>query len=240
MTTFGIEFETTIAFSEREIREVLQQYNIKGVLYRDNEEDRDDLALLGHHPKTQGRKVYPSWILKVEKSQISDTDRVVRERYYSGQHLVRRLWIEPLLLAKQLLRNNSLDATVRGRIEGLEPSEVTVKPDADRPIPHGESGDFLVTRKTDYSRWILTTDSSLVGFNKPNLVQKFEHIEWANKDLFDSYGIELVTPILSFTDREKDYQLIQQYLETFAGGPDPRAFPPVHSWHACSHWPEVR
>jgi hypothetical protein len=229
MATFGIEFETNILFSELGIREVLQRHKIKGVLDTDSSRDRDELTLLGDHPRTQGRKLYPGWIMRVKESQISDTDRVVRERYVDveGQHQVRRLWIEPLLLAKQLLRNNSLDASIRGMVLGTEPFvREPSRPNEEKPIPHGESGDFLITCKTDYSRWTLSTDASLVAFTKARLVEKYIHITRENQDSFDSFGIELLTPVLSFANKERDYQTIQRYLETFTSGPNPRAFPP--------------
>lgn len=124
---------------------------------------------------------------------------------------MRRYVMEPLLVARDALANAQLPVNVFGWMEtGMSVSNFTP-----RTVEAGH-GDCLIQLRNmnpDYQKWTLTNDHTLVPIRKIQLQARLDEIGQGDQlENWDSYGLELITPILRFDQKYAGFGKIGSYL----------------------------
>ena len=227
-STFGVELELVLAFNEDQLEYILSKYNIDAEIVRDPTEyehgqlmttDRSD-PICSH----QKRFLYPSWALHVTDEDLTSRKRLDLDmfctRRTNGRSRLRRCIMEPLLIAKDRLDEGGLPVNAVGWA-GTNTHSGTNKTQ-NVPFPTEASTDetvMLTKAKLDYSRWSLTNDHTLPGVLRSQLerhltgrnVHEDAHPSW------DSYGMELVSPIFELQKKQEAFTEIGRYLEAVNG-----------------------
>ena len=225
-TTFGVEFEFLLAFNEDVLRRTLSKYKIDAQIVKSfsDYEHRSVMwaALADELPSHHNRSRYPSWALHVPATDLVHNKHLdsnmfcVKSEY--GRQWLRRPVMEPLLVAKERLNNKSLDVNVVGWAGYIQDDPA----ERDIAYPTKDSTDaavMLVKAEVDYSKWTLTNDHTLLGALRSQL---HEHLESRNVPgneflISDSYGLEMVSPILDLRNKKEAFEEIRTYLEALNG-----------------------
>ncbi|KIW12301.1 hypothetical protein PV08_09578 [Exophiala spinifera] len=222
-TTFGIELEFCLAFREELLRTILQEYHTEADIVKTFTAHQHD-NLLGKlatnpipNPALEKRWQYSSWALHVPQNDPGCQKSLHREMYANlmtgDKQYLRRYVMEPLLMAQKCLNTACLDSNVVGWVEPdrdypADPSKAEI------PFPGADKDVLVRSAVADYSKWTLTNDYTLVGALKSqlgNTLQK-RNIPTQQISNWDSTGVELITPIFEFRNKESAFQEIEQYL----------------------------
>ena len=228
--TFGLELEFNIAFTEQAPVDTLDKHKIKYTHIQKEHLDSAHSSLLAAEDYSKTcRSRYPSWGIAMPlDAEDPYTNPLLTNATYntagkqSGQPLRVRSYIsEPLLLAQQLMEANMLHADVRAIIRNLCATQPEI------PLPGSESrSDYLLTSSADYSKWTLTNDHTLIGSLKSQLLSHLpSKITASNADNWDSYGIELVSPIFSLSNKADATEEISSYLSSLSSSPSTEIIP---------------
>jgi len=216
--TFGVELEFVLLFHTTELKKILTEYEIPHTsIIKQLEDLSDHIQLLGEDDlSNQGRRLYPSWAIEAELDEKNEHQTLTKCKFSPftvgpKQRQIRRYLAEPLLIAQDILRRSSLHADVMALIQTL--------PEASLPY-RKSSSDTLRSRKANYEQnWTLTNDHTLLGPLKsqvmevlPGLVTDYAKDEW------DSFGIEMISPVFYCSAKEQAFQTISAYLGALAQG----------------------
>ena len=227
--TFGLELEFILAFNEDILKLILAKYNIDADIDK-SPKDFERRAFMsttfvGEYPTYRCRARYPSWALQVPETDLTRRKRLDADMFCNklenGRTWIRRLLMEPLLIAKECLNSNGLDLNVVGWM-GCVPDEPDNLHASTIAFPTEDSIDeavMLIKADVDYSKWTLANDHSLLGMLRSQLQQHLKSQD-VSEDSFadwDTYGMELVTPVFELQKKKEAFAEIEQYLKALSG-----------------------
>ena len=211
-STFGFELELIIAFQGPQLVDIIEKYDIpvhindKGVPFvKDLTTDQHEgLLTTLNTQRTEDshacRDEYPSWGVSAPQSdQDPYISMVQREKMSlaageSGSHL-RRHMAEHLLIVRDAITTQHRAAPIDVRAY-LTPGEAV-------QLPNAHSNDFLRCQSTDFSRWTLTNDHTLMGSLKSQLLAALPNkINESNINDWDSASVELISPVFRLSDQQ--------------------------------------
>ena len=103
---------------------------------------------------------------------------------------------EPFFIAKRILTSHSLDVDI---CVCVDPQDSSYEPVRFK----GSKTDFKSAKLLRDNAWTLTRDASIIGLLKRQLVERSSVIPEKDVDIWDSHGLELVSPIFNLTSEGK-------------------------------------
>ena len=224
--SFGLEFEHTFAFHDVLLLDILYEFKLDGEILDIIKDPRriPHKHFLSISPPSHQRYRWPSWILLTTDNDYgknrteSKGTRANAFGHYLGKEgsdddlkdakdakfYLRPYLLEALLIAQKILGSKGFSASVNAdkpeggqkplQLEGYDISEITSFAD------------------TDYYKWTLMNDSTLIGATKRELIR---HIPFSIDELeWDSWGVELVTPVFKFSRLREAAGTVHNYLST--------------------------
>ena len=219
--TFGLELEFNIAFTEQTLVSILDSHNINySYIQKEHPDSGHSSLLMAEDYSKYCRSKYPSWGIAMPlDAKDLYTNAVLTSPAYgtvckqTGQcQRVRSYVSEPPLLAHDLMQQRNLQVDVRAIIRnlGIDQSDILL------PGSTG-SGDYLLCRSADYSKWTLTNDHTLVGSLKPQLMQHLpSKVTASNVNDWDSHGIELISPVFRLDQKDQPIADLSSRLATLS------------------------
>ena len=223
--SFGLEFEHTFAFHEDLLREILADFSLLSV--REIIKDPRRIPhkhFLSIYPASHQRYRWPSWVLLTTDNDYglrnahSIGGRANEKGHYLGKANSKnnlegqKLWLrpyvlEPLLIARKVLRSKNFSASVNGE-------KINAREDEFKFQDFGLN-DIAVSARPTYSSWSLMNDYTLIGATKQELTTNLPHyISVSNKDDWDSWGVELVSPVFKVSNLREAATSVHDYLST--------------------------
>ncbi|KAH6670543.1 hypothetical protein B0J14DRAFT_486004, partial [Halenospora varia] len=159
--------------------------------------------------------------LSLEKSEIvaKNLNYTQREQYPEFTR------IPPIMLPNHTYNSWGIKNQKEGKIRRYETEPQTImqrKINQKLPeIPTRISDTIYGSRKTikemqEYKDWLITVDHSVCGVGSQNIPTRLPHVTKKDSKNWDSYGIELVSPILN-TGVPAHHQQLSQILNTVTG-----------------------
>ncbi|EXJ96200.1 hypothetical protein A1O1_01326 [Capronia coronata CBS 617.96] len=227
-TTFGIEFEFTVAFKQDLLESTLARHNLNADIikhFTDNEH-RNLLGEFAQHyegnPSHNCRFRYPSWALHVPQEDIVSMNGLHHGNFITKmtqeKQWMRRYVMEPLLMVKENLQQKKLPCNVVGWVEP-DPANPSDPKLAEIPFP-GEDEAIMIRKSiVDYTDWTLTNDHTLVGPLRSQLREHLEKEGVSKKevDSWDSSGVELVSPVFELEKKTEAFESVGKYLDSLSG-----------------------
>ena len=199
--TFGVEIEHVFAFHQSILQAHLNDTKDTSSIVKDiGEETRQGLRLVPHRYLTT-RKLYNGWGLTGPTSYPSGEAEAGYQEKFEQQlrdYGCRGYGNEPLYVAQKVLSEN-----IASKGSALE---VHVH-------------DSFKRKPTDFGKWQLLNDVSLLGLPRNELASRLDSGEVGfvsgTADKWDSHGIELVSRVLPFV--EDSFTEISDYLDVLQG-----------------------
>ncbi|KAJ9606492.1 hypothetical protein H2200_009453 [Cladophialophora chaetospira] len=227
-THFGVEFELIFAFKEELLRSVLSQYCPEAELFKSlTDYDHRQILSTTHDdpfPIVACRSRYPSWVLHVPETDLISQKRLDLDMFSAhiknGKHKLRRLIMEPLIVAKNKLEAEGLGSNVVGWM-GCDEND-SDKPHESMAFPAEDSEDpavMLRQPKADYSKWTLTNDYTLLGVLRSQLRKHLNSCQVLEDELaaWDTYGLEIISPIFELQRKGEALAECGRYLDALCG-----------------------
>ena len=221
-TTFGLEFEFVLAFHEDKLLEALNLYAIDASIVKNCDYDiQRELVKIEKGQSNRPymcRDLWPSWLLNVPLDDETHAKQADRRTYQVSptDGWIRRYRMEPLLVARTALGADRPVNVIGWMDNAISP---TKPPSRDDPDPNkasfGRHDDNILLRSMvpDYNKWNLTNDYTLVPVRKSHLRERLcergRELEFGG---WDSYGLELITPIMSLHHKNAAFAQIGAYL----------------------------
>lgn len=226
-TTFGIEFELILAFHEDLLKQVLSDYHIEADIVKTLTHTQHS-ELLGEagnmfdsNRSHYFRNQYPSWGLRVPSTDVIFNTLHFRQKFPTGLsgngYAVRRYVMEPLLIAKNCLESMKMTCNVIGWTQSdiSSPGNHEV---ARLVYPDQPSNVLIRNSLVDYGEWTLTNDDTLIGALKSQVQSCLSKkgISEETWHLWDSHGVELISPIFTLAKKDEALQDIEKYLQALS------------------------
>jgi hypothetical protein len=243
--TWGIELELVLAFHRSRLDRVLNQYapGRRSRLVPDADIGHNEI--LSRAEGMEGmrhRQLWPTWLLctrpRDEASKLAENSGInmlslgwfqYRHSSYETREFTwhRTFALEPLLIAQDILFESRLRPQVIGHaIRNVHGEEVPTIYEHFRGATAGEGqrlfeglGPAIIAQlkeDTDYSRWTLTRDTSLIAATQDEIQRALNLSDIEKKD-WNSDGIELVSPAYSYEDIERGCRKLHRYLDKLEG-----------------------
>ncbi|KEF63149.1 uncharacterized protein A1O9_01125, partial [Exophiala aquamarina CBS 119918] len=226
-TTFGIEFELTLAFHEEFLEQILCDYKINAEIVKalTNSQHYDLLGqsgiLFDTNRSHNFRSRYPSWGLQVPSTDVIFNTLHFRQKFpttlSANRNAVRRYVMEPLLMAKERFQHVELPCNVVGwaQPDGFSPGNHELS-----RLAYPDQHESILIRNSDldYSHWTVTNDDTLIGLLESQLQSRLSELGISEKTwpLWDSHGIELISPIFTLAKKDEALLQIEKYLEALS------------------------
>jgi hypothetical protein len=194
--SFGIELEFLLIFHEDELLSILRARNPAASLEKGLDPQGDIAKALRH--RGYESIDHRSWAI-VNDGECSDSLNPSIRICKDGQDLAIRCYNrEALELTQQILSN----------VDGFQSVATYFAPS------YG--------KHSDYSQWTICSDPSLQGLSSEQLIrqlggrisQNSEALDW------DSWGVEIISPVLRLSDMEHLCPTINNLLESLKGTPE--------------------
>lgn len=186
--TFGIEIEFILAFDEQLLQQQLDRAGDTSRIVKDLTEEQRIKLRTGGSTYAHTRRQYMGWALTSEVEPPS-----------AGRPIPG---IDPYIDAHREFGFRAYADEISYVAQSLLPGP----PDVQSIRRHG--------KRVDFSRWHVSDDRSLLGVDKPTLIENLGD-RVTNINNWDSHGVELVSRPLPATSTSFDE--IQQHLEPLRG-----------------------
>ena len=208
--TFGIECEHVFAFREDELVRVTQERKIPYLRIQKIHSIRENKILLLYGREwgwtvcpSRRRQSYPSWtivqnVADAACSEVPDNLPRFRSSESCGKEGCRHDFIrtiyttEPFFIAKRVLAHHNLDVDICAWV--IHPAS-----DEEPARLEGSETDFKAAKLLGDNAWTLTRDASVMSLLKRQLSERSSVIPEEEVDMWDSHGVELVSPIFKLT-----------------------------------------
>lgn len=226
-TTFGIEFELTFAFHEDLLEQILSDYRVEAEIIKtlSTSQHSDLLGEAGNlfesNRSHNFRSQYPSWGLQVPSTDVIFNTLHFRQKFpttlSANRYAVRRYVMEPLFIAKERFQHMKLPCNVVGWAQS----------DLSNPgnhelsrLAYPDQPENILIRNIalDYSQWTVTNDDTLIGALESQLRSRLSEQGISEKiwPLWDSHGIELISPIFTLAKKDEALLQIEKYLKALS------------------------
>lgn len=186
--TFGIEVEFILAFEEPMLQQELDRAGDTSRIVKDLTEEQRIKLRTGGSAYAHTRRQYMGWALTSEVEPPSE-----------GRPIPR---IDPYIDAYREFGFRAYADEINYIAQSLLPGP----PDVQSIRKDG--------KRVDFSRWYISDDQSLLGVDKPTLIEKLGG-RATDIDNWDSHGVELVSRPLPATSTS--FEEIQKHLEPLRG-----------------------